>query len=97
MNIPYKRTEPKKLDDVASDMNVTKQYISQIVKSGLGNLYFGMKRKCPDLTPFEIVESLRAFFGCDCSEDVERFFNQFPNKVKNEVKESLIKLNKRSK
>lgn len=89
MNIGYERKEPLNGEDIAKEIGSTRQYVCNTLKSGLSKMYYGLSKKCPDLTPFEIVEALRAFFGCETKKEIEKFYNAFPPKIREKVQKSL--------
>ena len=82
---------PKSGEEIANELGTTRQYVSNTIKSGLKKLYKGVKAKNPDLTPFEVVNSIMVFFDIKDTIEIEKFFNAFPPTIKNEIKLSVMR------
>lgn len=76
-------------EEIAKESGWSRQYTSKLLKSGLGKLYYKLKKLNPDMTPFEITNGIREYFDLRSSEDIKNFFTLFPPKVKKEIEESL--------
>ena len=73
----------------SDEIGTTRQYENSTLRSALGKLYKGLKKMNPEMTPFEIVNALRNYYGVISTEDVEMFFNSFPKNIREEIKASV--------
>jgi len=89
MNSLFERIEPMDGEEIAKELGTTRQYICNTLKSALRKVYKSLKQKNPDMTPFEIVNAIREFFGIEDTDEVRIFFQSFPPDVREEVESSM--------
>lgn len=86
----YKRTIPMDGEEIAQELGFTRQYVSNTLKSALRKIYYSLKDQNPDMTPFEIVNGVREFFGLEDADDIQMFFSCFPSDIRKEIKLSMM-------
>jgi predicted transcriptional regulator len=91
MNSYFEKVEPMDGEQIAQELGTTRQYVCNTLKSALRKIYKSLKKKNPDMTPFEIVNAIREFFGIEDTDEIRIFFNAFPPDVREEV-ENFMKV-----
>lgn len=91
MSIFFEQVEPMDGEQIAQELGTTRQYVCNTIKSGLRKLYAGLKKKNPDMEPFELVNAIRDFFGIEDTDEIRIFFSSFPPDVREEVENSMKK------
>lgn len=82
---------PMGCQEIADELGVSRQYISQTTKAALGKVYRNLEKLDPYLSPLEIIESLMMMFKIDHEDDVADFLESFPPEIKELVKEDARK------
>lgn len=82
------RVKPMSGEEIAQELGTTRQYVCNTLKSGMRKIYISLKKLNPDMTPFEIVNAIREFFGLEDSEDIQMFFDAFPPDIRLEIQNS---------
>lgn len=81
---------PKSGEEIAKKMKTSRQYVSNTLKSAMGNTYNGVKKLKPHYTPYEIALEMMLMFNVK-DYDVEAFFKLFPPKYREKIKEDATK------
>jgi benzoyl-CoA reductase/2-hydroxyglutaryl-CoA dehydratase subunit BcrC/BadD/HgdB len=89
MNPFFENVEPMTGEEIAQEFGTTRQYVCNTLKSGLRKLYNGLSKMNPDMTPFEIVNAIREFFGICDTDEIQMFFNAFPPDIRQKVELSM--------
>jgi hypothetical protein len=83
IDVPLSGTE------IADELKVKRQNISQILKRALRKAFHFIKRSDPSMTPFEIACYLGMMFRVDRSElEMKKFFKLFPPDIKKLIQKS---------
>ena len=76
-------------EEIAQELGTIRQYISNTIKSGLRKIYKSLKRKNPDMSPFELINAIMNFFEIRDTEEIRNFWTCFPPDIRNEVENSM--------
>jgi len=86
----YTRMMPMDGEEIAQELGFTRQYVCNTLKSALRKIYYSLKDQNPDMTPFEIVNGVREFFGLEDADDIQMFFSCFPSDIRKEIELSMM-------
>ena len=81
-NVEY--VQAKTGSEIARELNISRQAVSQSLKRAIIKIYNGLMEK--DVTPTEVVLFMRDWFGVVEDEDIQQFYDLFPKKIKDELK-----------
>lgn len=73
--------------EIAREMGITRQAVSQSLKRGVTKMYYGLQEHGVTKTPTETIMHMRDYLGISDQEDIEQFFELFPKKIRDEIKE----------
>jgi hypothetical protein len=76
-------------EEIAQEFGWSRQYVSNILKQSMRKLYQKLKRRNPELSPFEIVDEIRQYFDLRDTDEIHLFFSLFPPSIRTEIYESL--------
>ena len=82
--------------EIARDMGISRQAVSQTLKRAMGKMYRGVMDNGLEETPTEAVLFLQKFLNVTDEEDIQQFFELFPTDIQNEIKEDAEKRFRRS-
>ena len=78
--------------EIAKEMGITRQAVSNTLKRALEKMYKGMK-KDGNTSPFETAANIAVGLSIgDSGEDWKKFFNLFPPAIRKEIEEDGKKL-----
>ena len=74
--------------EISNDLRITRMAVSQSLKRSLKEIYYKLKKHNRHLDSFEIAVAMSQLLcvSMDCSNEVNKFFNLFPNDIKEEIK-----------
>lgn len=73
--------------EIARELNITRQAVSQSLKRAVTKVYEGLIEENITETPTETIIFMMDWFGISDEEDIQQFFEMFPKKIRDEVKE----------
>lgn len=82
------------IQEIANDINTTKQNVNQILKRAMRKVYLKTKELNNEWSPLEILYGLSCLFNIKQEKDFKRFFSDFPKDIQNKVINSLSSKNK---
>lgn len=76
--------------EIARQMNITRQAVSNTLKRAMKKVYIETRRLNPELHPFDTAVRMMKMFQVYESEEVSKFFHLFPPDVRDEIKTYII-------
>jgi len=77
--------------EIARELHITRQDVSQILKRGLNKVFKTLSSKSPDLSPFEILVDMSLMLDVEQSEEeLGKFFRLFPEDTKTLILNSAL-------
>lgn len=77
------------IQEIASDINTTKQNVNQILKRAMRKVYYKAADLNKDWAPIDIIFGLSCFFNIKHEKDFQKFYYDFPSDIREIVKKSL--------
>lgn len=82
---------PKNGSEIAKELGVTRQSVSNILKKAMKKVYLKAKEMEPLLSPFEISCTLLNILNVGhTQEEVKSFYNLFPLDIRNEIEKDAL-------
>jgi predicted transcriptional regulator len=72
--------------EIARELNISRQAVSQTLKRGVTKLYEGLQEQGLTDGPTETVVFLQDYLGITDEEDIQQFFDMFPKNIRDEIK-----------
>ena len=82
-----KRVRAKTGSEIAREMNISRQAVSQALKRAVTKVYNNLQSENITDSPTETILYMREWFGITDDEDLQQFFDMFPKSIKDEIKE----------
>jgi len=73
--------------EIAKDLGITRQAVSNTLKRAMKKMFIAMKKENPDQSDFDIAVSLQIGLGVD-DVDVKKFFKLFPPDIRKKIEAS---------
>lgn len=86
-NITY--TRAKSSSDIAREMGITRQAVSQSLKRAITKVYNGLQTEGITDSPAKTLIFMREWFGIEDEDDIKQFITLLPPKIRREVKEDV--------
>ncbi len=81
------RIRAKTGSEIARELNISRQAVSQTLKRAITKIYNGLLDERITENPTETVLCMREWLGIDDEEDLQQFFDMFPKSIRDEIKE----------
>ena len=82
-NIEY--IKAKTGSEIARELNISRQAVSQSLKRAIIKTYEGLLVENICDTPTEAIMFMRDWFGVDDDEDLQQFYDLFPKYIKDDI------------
>lgn len=82
-NIDYLRA--KTGSEIARELNISRQAVSQSLKRAIVKIYEGLLSEKICETPTETLMFMRDWFGVEEEEDIQQFYDLFPKYIKDDI------------
>jgi predicted transcriptional regulator len=77
--------------DIAREIGITRQAVSNILKKAMGKVYIEVGKLDKTMKPFEIsCMMLRILDVPSDSDEIKKFYNLFPPKIKKEIEKDAL-------
>ena len=85
----FQKDHPMTGEEIATELNTSRQHISQQLKKIMERAYNHVKVNNKDMTPFKIAVRLAVVFGINQRDEneVKKFFKLFPMEVRAKIKD----------
>lgn len=77
------------LQEIARDINTSKQNVNQILKRALRKVFKKMKKLNPEMLSFDLILNLAKTLNITKEKDILNFFNDFPADVRQEIENDI--------
>jgi DNA-directed RNA polymerase specialized sigma subunit len=75
--------------EIARDLQITRQDVSQILKRGMGKVYRSLEKRPGDQDPFDIMVEMSLMFEVEQTpEEISKFFRLYPEDLKTKIEEA---------
>jgi predicted transcriptional regulator len=71
--------------EIAKELKITRQAVSQTLKRGLGKIFTELKKQNKDADAFEVAVGMAHGLDISDEKEYEKFFRLFPPAVRNEI------------
>ena len=94
MQLPENMCRERSLSgsEIARELDISRQAVSQLLKKGLTKLYYGISKRGISSSPFETASMIIDFLGIEDPADAEEFFDLLPQHIQKEIKDDAPKL-----
>lgn len=73
--------------DIARELGVSRQAVSQILRKAVSKVYTGLIEEKVTESPLETVKFMRDWFGVEVEDDIKQFLDMLPSDVLQEVRD----------
>lgn len=74
--------------EIARELNISRQAVSQALKRGLGKIFDELKKQNKDMDAFEVAIGIANGLDVVDEKEYEKFFRLFPPAVRKEIEEA---------
>jgi predicted transcriptional regulator len=88
----YSKLPPMSGEEIAKELGITRQAVSQTLKRAMGKAFEEMKKMNKDMDAFEVAAMMA--MGWDAANTVaemKKFFTLFPPKIRSEIEQAASK------
>ena len=83
-NVDYVRA--KTGSEIARELGISRQAVSQSLKRALTKMYTGLINEGVTSSPIETIMYLRDWLGVTDEEDIQQFYDMFPKNIKDDIR-----------
>jgi len=81
-----KRIQAKTGSEIARELGISRQAVSQSLKRAVTKVYSGLLEKGITERPTETVLVMQSWFGIEDEDDIKQFYDMFPKNIRDEIK-----------
>jgi predicted transcriptional regulator len=75
--------------EIASELGITRQAVSQVLKRAIGKVYRGLLDGGVTESPTKTLLLMRDWFGIETEDDIKQFLNLIPANIRKEIKDDV--------
>ncbi|KFZ26322.1 MAG: hypothetical protein KQ78_01495 [Candidatus Izimaplasma bacterium HR2] len=83
-NIEY--IQAKTSSHIARELNISRQAVSQTLKRTIIKVYKGLQENKITTNPTETIMFMRDWFGIEDDDDIQQFYDLFPQDIRDDIK-----------
>lgn len=87
MQVDFIRVPAKSGAEIARELGISRQSVSQALKRGVKKMYLSLINHPNVEGPWDVVRGMVEFFGIDEETDLQQFIRLFPPDIQKEIQE----------